>query len=198
MSKTDLSGNAELHLFNAFTMKPVDFQMGITDPLQGFTVNKEGSTVVKWKISVPEGLQAVVYRVSASALSFTDGEEAPLPVLSNRMLVTESLPLPIRGNTSKSFVFKNLKKSAQSTTLRNYRLTLEYTSNPAWYAVQALPFLMEFPHECTEQLFSRFYANTLAGYITLFTNPAVLKKVLMIRFIWIFSSSTMTAPRMRI
>ena len=38
-------------------------------------------------------------------------------------------------------------------------------SNPAWYAVMALPYLMEFPHECTEQTFNRLYANALARHI---------------------------------
>jgi len=49
--------------------------------------------------------------------------------------------------------------------VRNYRLSLEYTSNPAWYAVQALPYLMEYPYECAEQIFSRYYANSLATHI---------------------------------
>ena len=39
------------------------------------------------------------------------------------------------------------------------------TSNPAWYAVQALPYLMEYPYECNEQTFSRYYANALASHI---------------------------------
>ena len=47
-------------------------------------------------------------------------------------------------------------------TLRHQGLTLEFTQNPAWYAVQALPYLMEYPYQCTEQVFSRFYANALA------------------------------------
>ena len=38
-------------------------------------------------------------------------------------------------------------------------------SQPAWYAVMALPYLMEYPHECSEQTFNRFYANTLARHI---------------------------------
>src|SRR4029079_7298944 len=44
-------------------------------------------------------------------------------------------------------------------------LTVEYTSNPAWYAVQALPYLMEYPYECAEQLWNRYYANSLASFI---------------------------------
>ncbi|MES1214970.1 MAG: alpha-2-macroglobulin, partial [Bacteroidota bacterium] len=52
-----------------------------------------------------------------------------------------------------------------STTLQNYALTVEYTSNPAWYAVQALPYLMEYPYECAEQTWNRYYANSIASMI---------------------------------
>ena len=38
-------------------------------------------------------------------------------------------------------------------------------SQPAWYAVMALPYLMEYPHECSEQTFNRLYANALARHI---------------------------------
>jgi hypothetical protein len=81
------------------------------------------------------------------------------------MMVTESMPLPIRGNSSKVFEFKKLLESGSSSTLRNFKYTLEFTSNPAWYAVQALPYLIEYPYECSEQTFSRYYANSLATHI---------------------------------
>ena len=38
-------------------------------------------------------------------------------------------------------------------------------SNPAWYAVMALPYLMDYPYECSEQVFNRLYANSLARHI---------------------------------
>src|SRR5690606_24312402 len=53
----------------------------------------------------------------------------------------------------------------KSTTLTHHNLTLEYTSNPAWYAIQALPYMMEYPYECAEQTFTRYYANVLATHI---------------------------------
>jgi hypothetical protein len=87
------------------------------------------------------------------------------------MLVTETLPLPIRGKQTKNFRLEKLADQT-STTLRNHRYTLEFTSNPAWYAVQALPYLMEYPYECTEQVFSRFYANSIASYIAN-SNPKI-------------------------
>ncbi|QIX60914.1 hypothetical protein HER32_06860 [Hymenobacter sp. BT18] len=94
----------------------------------------------------------------------SDGEENTLPVLPNRILITESLPLPIVGPATREFELKKLT-STTSGTRRNYSLTLEMTPNPAWYAVQALPYLMEYPYECSEQVFSRLYANLLAARI---------------------------------
>jgi uncharacterized protein YfaS (alpha-2-macroglobulin family) len=166
ISDRDLSGTAELHFFDALTMKPLDGIMGLKQSSIPFTVNKGVSSAVNWNINIPEGLQAVIYRITASAGAFSDGEEAAIPVLTNRMLITESMPLPVNGMQQKKFNFEKLVNSGKAgSTLRNYRLTLEYTSNPAWYAVQALPYLMEYPYECAEQIFSRYYANSLATHI---------------------------------
>jgi len=168
-----LNGSAELHFFDALTMKPVDENMLKTPSTLPFTVDAKGNTVVNWSITIPEGLQAVVYRITASSGSFSDGEEAAIPVLTNRMLVTESMPLPINGGQTKNFTFKKLFGSGKgSETLRNHKLTLEFSSNPAWYAVQALPYLMEYPYECAEQIFSRYYANSIASYVAN-SNPKI-------------------------
>src|SRR5690606_29873324 len=96
--------------------------------------------------------------------NFTDGEENTLPVVTNRTLVTETLPLPIRGNESKTFTLDKLANTTSETRV-NHVLTVEFTGNPAWYAVQALPYLMEYPYECAEQIFGRVYANALAAHI---------------------------------
>ena len=166
ISNRDLSGTAELHFFDALTMQPIDNLLGLSPATVPFSADKGKSAPVSWKIKIPEGLQTVTYRITATAGDFSDGEEAAIPVLTNRMLVTESMPLPVNGMQQKKFNFEKLVNSgAAGSTLKNYRLSLEYTSNPAWYAVQALPYLMEYPYECAEQLFSRYYANSLATHI---------------------------------
>ena len=169
LSDGDLTGTAQLFLFDAITMQP------LLSPFEGgrgmntslpFTVKKGQSSALTWNINIPEGVGAISYKVVAKAGNFSDGEEMTLPVLTNRMLVTETMPLPIRGNQTKTFRFeKFINQNNGSTTLRNHKLTLEFTSNPAWYAVQALPYLMEYPYECSEQTFSRFYANSIASHI---------------------------------
>lgn len=165
MTDAALSGTAELHLFDAATMKPLDRELSNDKGSAGFSLPGKGNAAVSWRVRVPASVEAVTWRVVARAGRFSDGEESTLPVLSNRMLVTESLPLPVRGNQTRDFTFTKLAAARESGTLTHYRLTLEFTSNPAWYAVQALPYLMEFPHECSEQLFSRFYSNSLASHI---------------------------------
>ncbi|MFA7361072.1 MAG: alpha-2-macroglobulin family protein [Candidatus Kapaibacterium sp.] len=162
LSDRDLKGDAALMLFDGLTMKGADGEFKNLEAVKGFEVSKGGSTSVSWEVTVPYGFEAVDYRVTARAENFTDGEESVLPVLSNRMLVTETMPMNVRGNETKSF---SMKKLVNGGTMTNYRLSVEFTSNPAWYAVQSLPYLMEFPYECAEQVFSRVYANSIAGFI---------------------------------
>ncbi|MBQ5458278.1 MAG: hypothetical protein IIT61_06115, partial [Bacteroidales bacterium] len=94
----------------------------------------------------------------------SDGEEKVLPILTNRMMVTETMPLPVRRAGTTKFSFASMKNN-KSNSLENYSYTLEFTPNPAWYAVLALPYMMEYPYECAEQTFSRIYSNLLASHI---------------------------------
>lgn len=171
LSDQPLVGQAQLFLFDALTMKPVDDLLKNTKSEKYFSLDAKKSAAVEWTISIPEGIQAVTYRVIAKAGAFSDGEEMTLPVVTNRMLVTETLPLPIRGKQQKKFTFQKMA-SSESKTLKHHKFTLEYTSNPAWYAVQALPYLMEYPFDCVEQSFSRFYANSIATHIAN-SNPRI-------------------------
>ncbi len=165
LSEQALDGSAELILLDAMTMQPIGEKFGLGNASQVFRAEAGQSAALSWDLTVPDNVQAVVTQVVARAGEFSDGEENVLPILTNRMLVTESLPLPVSGIGTKEFTFDKLLAAQQSSTLVHQRLTLEFTSNPAWYAVQALPYLIEYPHECSEQIFSRFYANALASHI---------------------------------
>ncbi|WP_282074524.1 alpha-2-macroglobulin family protein [Maribacter aquivivus] len=169
-----LSGQAKLELTDAVTGVDISKQLLETSnslETTSFEVDAMGNTQVSWRLNIPEGLQSVQYKVIAKAGDFSDGEQNMLPVLSNRTLVTESLPMWIRSNQTKTFTLDKLSNTS-SSTLKHHKLTLEMTSNPAWYAVQALPYLMEYPYDCNEQTFSRYYANSLASHIAN-SNPRI-------------------------
>jgi uncharacterized protein YfaS (alpha-2-macroglobulin family) len=169
-----LKGKVQLQLFNALNMQPVNLFVNKADAEQAFEVDGSTNKAVSFKLAIPSGLDALDYKLTADAGEFTDGEENTLPVLPNRTLVTESMPMMVRAGQTKDFVFDKFVNQ-KSSTLKNKTLTLEYTSNPAWYVVQALPYMMEFPYECSEQVFSRYFANSLATDIVN-KNP-VIKKV---------------------
>jgi len=165
LSGKALSGTARLELVNALTGAPVNIPFRLKETEQAFTVAPGQSATASWTVHVPESTyDPVVVRITAKAGDFSDGEENTLPVITNRTLVTETLPLPVRGNQEKNFTLDKLLNN-ESSTISNHALTVEFTGNPAWYAVQALPYLMEYPYECAEQTFNRFYANALAGHI---------------------------------
>jgi hypothetical protein len=159
-----VNGTATLELFEPFTNEAISSAFNLQQNTRTFTAGPGASAVVAWDLTVPEGLSAVAVRISAKAGSFTDAEQRPLPILTDRVLVTESLPLPISKAGTKTFTLDKLMADT-SSTLRHQSIKLEFTPNPAWYAVQALPYLMEYPHQCSEQVFSRLYANSLAAHI---------------------------------
>ncbi len=173
LTDKDLSScSVTLELLDAATLKPIDSLFNHSVSSKKCKVPNQGSALAEWKLDIPENIDAVTYRITAKSGNFADGEEQTLPVLKNRMLVTESLPLPVRSKESKTFRFEKLLTSSQSKTLQHHKLTLEFTANPAWYAVMALPYMMEFPYECNEQTFTRYYANSIASYIVK-NNPAI-------------------------
>ena len=166
LTEEPLAGTGELQLFDAVTMDPVDGAFALEEAEQSFVVDSKGSTLLSWKLSVPVGeISALTHRVFVRAGNYSDGEESTLPVLSNRMLVTETLPFSVRPGENKTVTMAAFGESRKSGTLRPHQLTLDFTANPAWLAVKSMPYLMEYPHECSEQIFARYYANSLAAHL---------------------------------
>ncbi len=175
LSDHDLAGEIQLQLFNGLTMKPLDSLIKQQEKSGSFkspwTAGKGLATSVSWTVSIPTGtdLSVLIYRITARSGNFSDGEEKAIPVLTNRMMVTESQPLPVRGKGTFDFSFEKLLRSGESRgesgTLKNYRFTLEFASNPAWYAIQALPTLNEKQYDNADAIFSAFYSNSIASHI---------------------------------
>lgn len=166
LSDTEMTGLAELQLLDATNNQPVDGWFNNFFPNQYFTVAAHSSELVKFPVEVPYLFdKALTWRIVARSGERSDGEQATLPVLTNRQLITEALPFYLQGNSKKEIAFTHLLESAGSETLSNQSLTIEFTANPAWYAVQALPYLSDYPYDCAEQAFNRLYANLLAGTV---------------------------------
>jgi len=163
-SATVQTGTVALTFSDARTGDDVNAKIDNTDNRQSFEIPAGQSKTFSWPIRIPDGLGFVTYKAVGSTGRLSDGEEGYLAVLSRKILVHESIALPIDGAETKTFTLDKLA-SLDPDSIRNESLTVQMTSNPAWYAVMALPYLMEYPHECSEQTFNRMYANLLARHI---------------------------------
>jgi len=171
LTTKELQGSAQLQLFDAVTMQAIDAPLGNKRNTVDFIISPKGNSNVSWKLKIPQGISAVTYRMVAQAGNFSDGEENILPVLSNRSLVTETIPFLVRAGEEKNIVLSKLR-DLKSTSVQQQSFSFEYMSNPSWNALQSLPYLIEFPYECAEQTFSRLYANRISAKIVM-DNPEI-------------------------
>ena len=100
-------GTVRLTFNDARTMQSVDQELGnkVTD--LNFEIPGKESRTYSWKISVPNDLGVITYKAVGGTGKISDGEEGYLPILSRRIFVTESMPLPIRGAQTKSLTLRN-------------------------------------------------------------------------------------------
>ncbi|NDV77416.1 alpha-2-macroglobulin [Dysgonomonas sp. 511] len=162
LSENAISGNVSIEFFDPATEKVID--LNIANKSQSFSVEKEASASAAWIFDVPSDMELIGCRIVAQNATFSDGEQHVLAVLPNRMLVTETLPMDITKEGTNTFTLDKLYNN-NSATASNYKLTLEYTSNPAWYAVMALPTMSNPTNENAVNWFASYYVNTLGSSI---------------------------------
>ena len=164
LSDGAVSGNVKLEFFNPVTDEMVN-SISMENQSQSFSLAQNASSDVSWTFEVPGNIEVIGLRVVAESESFSDGEQHALAVLPNRMLVTESMRMDVNGTQAKAFEMERLVNRS-SATAEDYRLTLELTSNPAWYAVQALPVLSDPESDNAVSWFASYYANTLGMHVS--------------------------------
>ncbi|MDR3061222.1 MAG: alpha-2-macroglobulin, partial [Dysgonamonadaceae bacterium] len=153
-----ISGKVFLSFFDPATGKE---NIIVTGAQKDFSVAAGKTTTAGWTFEVPAGIDLTACKVVATADDFSDGEQHLLPVLPNRIMVTESLPLYISGKGNKQFTLDKLVNN-KSASLENYRLSLEFADNPVWYAVQALPAMATPANDDVISWFAAYYANNMA------------------------------------
>src|SRR5207253_1521201 len=136
-SATRQKGQVKLALSDTRTLKPLDTELANATPVYSFDLPAGESQTFAWRLTVPDGLGPITYKVVAASERHSDGEEGVIPVLSRYVLVQESMPLPIRNAGTKNFDFTKLRESGKSDTIRNQSYTVQMVSQPAWYAVMA-------------------------------------------------------------
>ncbi len=158
-------GIVKLVLFDPMTEQVIQTQQVPFNAEAGQTVP------VSFRFVVTDKFSLLGIRMVADGGLFSDGEQHLLPVLSDKQYLTETLALPIRGNETRMFALDSLFNH-QSPTAIHRRLTVEFTGNPSWYAVQSLPALSQPTNDNAVSWATAYYANALSAYI-LNSNPRI-------------------------
>ena len=160
-SDKKVSGNARMQILDAETQKVV------WQKTQGYRIDAEGSATVFFDV---QGLKEGVYinKVVAAGAGYSDGEQHYLPVLSNRELVVNTLPITLHQPGEQNFNLSKLflnKEGKQAKGAEDAKVTVEYTNNPSWLMVKALPAISNPDEEDAISLMSAIYANTITTHI---------------------------------
>lgn len=160
-SDKKVSGNARMLILDAETQKVV------WQKTQGYRIDAEGSATVSFDV---QGLKEGVYinKVVAAGNGYSDGEQHYLPVLSNRELVVNTLPITLHQKGEQNFDLSKLflnKEGKQAKGAADAKVTVEYTNNPSWLMVKALPAISNPDEEDAISLMSAIYANTITTHI---------------------------------
>ena len=156
-----VSGNARMQIIDPETNKVV------WQKTQGYHIDANGSATVAFDV---QGLKEGVYinKVVAAGNGYSDGEQHYLPVLSNRELVTNTLPITLHQPGEQSFDLSKLflnKEGKQAKGAADAKVTIEYTNNPSWLMIKALPAISNPDEEDAISLMSAIYANTITTHI---------------------------------
>lgn len=160
-------GRARLELFDPENDQPV---VCLTKSQKLFTLEAGSTATVNWTFTVPvvnDGL--IGCRIVAESDKGSDGEQHLLPVLSDQILLTESTPFYLFDTNEQTVKLNHKGKTP-------FRLTLELTANPVWYAVQALPTVTQPDNDNIISWFAAYYSNTLASHIAS-ANPRIRQLV---------------------
>lgn len=158
LSDKEVNGTVRMELFNPETEKVLYSQK------QKFFVKAGETGNVNFVFSVSDKYTVVACRMVADGDTFSDGEQRYIPVLTDKQWVTETVPLNVNGAGKYTFSLEDLFNK-HSKTATGQRMTVEFTGNPAWYAVQALPVVANPQNEDALSWSTAYYANSLASYI---------------------------------
>lgn len=160
-SDKKVSGNTRMQILDPETNKVV------WQKTQNYCIDAEGSATISFDV---QGLKEGVYinKVVAAGNGYSDGEQHYLPVLSNRELVVNTLPITLHQKGEQSFDLSKLflnKEGKQAKGAEEAKVTIEYTNNPSWLMVKALPAISNPDEEDAISLMSAIYANTITNHV---------------------------------
>jgi len=173
-SERDLKGTLNFDIIDVATEESVLSQFGLSESDasgKSFTVAAGGGTNLTFPIKTPSKVGQVAFKVTAVSGDFSDGELRPIPILPGRMHLMQSRFITLRDPSSRTMRFEDLARDDDPTRI-NEQMVVTLDAQLFYSVLSALPYLVNYPYECTEQTLNRFVST---GILTSLYNqyPAI-------------------------
>ena len=155
LTQKTIKGKVTMEVFDPATEKT------LWKKTRKLEVAASADTVVTFTYVPVEGVTLSACRVLFEADSHSDGEQRYLPVLEDKEWLTQTLPFVVSHAGDTVIHLDGLFQNHHSDASRR-NLTVEYTANPLWYAVTALPSVLEPSTDDAQTLSAAYYASTLS------------------------------------
>jgi len=158
----ELSGQVTLEVTDPQTEENLLAAFGLQpgSEKKPFTVKPGQGSVVTFPLKTPPRPGMVAFKVMATAGNLSDGELRPLPILPGRMHLAQSRFVTLKDERPRQVVFEEMASSADPTRL-NEQLVITVDEQLFYSLLEALPYLINYPYECTEQTLNRFLATAI-------------------------------------
>ncbi|HYH45080.1 MAG TPA: alpha-2-macroglobulin family protein, partial [Thermoanaerobaculia bacterium] len=162
-SEGELEGTVQLDVVDPATNESLLAEFGI-DPAKArapFKVAAGGGTSVTFPLTAPKKVGQVAFKVTAIAGNVSDGELRLLPVLPSRMHLAQSRFAALKDTGPRELRFEDMTKADPTRIDEQMVVTLD--AQLFYSVLEALPYLVDFPYECTEQTLNRFLSTGIAA-----------------------------------
>ncbi len=166
-SANELKGRLEFDILDAESQKSIyrDFLApGATATARKFRVGAGGSTTHTYKVKVPPRVGMIAIRSTAIAGNLSDGELRPIPVLPARFHLMQSRFAALKGNARRDLDFPDLRKTDDPSRIEE-QLVLTLDAQLFYGVLSAMPYLLRYPYESTDQTLNRFVSTGIVNSV---------------------------------
>jgi uncharacterized protein YfaS (alpha-2-macroglobulin family) len=175
-SDRELEGSLTFDLLDPAGETSLLGEFGLTPAVasRAFTVKGAGSTSVAFAVTAPKRVGAVAVKVIATAGDLSDGELRVLPLLPGRVHLSQSRFVTLRDADRRTMRFDDLARDDDPTRV-NEQMVVTVDAQLFYTVLAALPYLVDYPYECTEQTLNRFVSTGIVS--TLYDDYPVVGKM---------------------
>ncbi len=162
-SDGELSGSFDLEIFDPETGADLAAELGLENA-RGvpFTVAAGGGTTLAFPVTAPRRVGEIGVRARATAGALSDGEQRSLPLLPGRMHLMQSRFAALTDADRRELHFADLAADDDPTRV-NEQLVVTLDAQLFYSVLSALPYLVNYPYECTEQTLNRFLSTGIVS-----------------------------------